>query len=105
MNALMHRNYESNAPVYIYHFTDRIEIVNPGGLYGEARPSNFPEASDYRNPVIAEAMKIMGYVNRFNYGVKQSQRELAANGNPPAEFQLDLVTKFKVTIRIAERWH
>jgi ATP-dependent DNA helicase RecG len=35
MNAVMHRNYESNAPIYIYEFSNRIEIINPGGLYGD----------------------------------------------------------------------
>lgn len=104
MNAIMHRNYESNAPIYINHFTDHIEIINPGGLYGEARPDNFPNASDYRNPIIAEAMKILGYVNRFNYGVRQAQNELAKNGNPAAEFKLDLITKFMVTIRVSSLW-
>lgn len=29
------------------------------------RNINFPNANDYRNPVIAEIMKTMGYVNRF----------------------------------------
>ncbi len=105
MNAVMHRDYESNAPVYIYEFTDRIEMVNPGGLYGDARPENFPDASDYRNPIIAAAMKVLGYVNRFNFGVKNAQKNLEDNGNPPAEFKLDLQTKFAVTIRINEEWH
>jgi ATP-dependent DNA helicase RecG len=104
MNAVMHRSYESNAPIYIYHFSDRIEIVNSGGLYGEARPDNFPDASDYRNPILAEAMKTLGYVNRFNYGVKQAQKFLADNGNPPAEFSLNLITKFAVTVKISESW-
>ncbi|MGH7239093.1 MAG: RNA-binding domain-containing protein, partial [Candidatus Saccharimonadales bacterium] len=67
MNAVMRRNYESNAPIYIYEFSNRIEIINPGGLYGEATPQNFPNASDYRNVVLAEAMKVLGYVNWFNY--------------------------------------
>ena len=105
MNAVMHRDYESNAPIYIYEFTDRIEIENPGGLYGDARPENFPNASDYRNPIIAAGMKILGYVNRFNFGVKNAQNHLKKNGNPPAEFKLDLRTKFAVTIRINEEWH
>lgn len=104
MNAVMHRSYESNAPILIRHFSDRIEIVNSGGLYGEVRPENFPDASDYRNPVLAEAMKVLGYVNKFNYGIRQAQRLLQENGNPPAEFSLDLVTKFAVTIRISEQW-
>ncbi|NLB80259.1 MAG: transcriptional regulator, partial [Clostridiaceae bacterium] len=56
MNAVMHRSYESNAPIYIYEFSNRIEIINPGGLYGEVTTQNFPNASDYRNVVIAESM-------------------------------------------------
>jgi len=104
MNAIMHRNYESNAPIYIYEFSDRIEIINPGGLFGEATPQNFPNASDYRNVVLAEAMKVIGYVNRFNYGIKRAQAELEANGNGKAEFDLSLTTKFKVSISINKNW-
>lgn len=105
MNAIMHRSYESNAPVYLYHFQDRIEIINPGGLYGEVRPENFPEASDYRNPVVATAMKNLNYVNRFNFGIFNAQKQLEKNGNPRAEFDLNLQTKFRVTIRINRKWH
>ncbi len=104
MNAVMHRSYESNAPIYIYEFSNRIEIVNPGGLYGEATSQNFPDASDYRNVVIAEAMKILGYVNRFNYGIKRAKAELIQNGNGEPEFDLSLTTKFKVTIPINKNW-
>lgn len=98
-NAVMHRNYESNAPVKFYEFSDRIEISNPGGLYGSARPDNFPHQNDYRNPIVAEALKIMGYVNKFNRGIATAQAELEANGNPPAEFIYDLPLHFSVTLR------
>lgn len=97
-NAVMHRNYESNAPVKFYEFSDRIEISNPGGLYGSARPDNFPNQNDYRNPIVAEALKIMGYVNKFNRGVATAQAELTANGNPPAKFIYNLPLYFSVTI-------
>lgn len=104
MNAIMHRDYESNAPILIYDFSDRIEIINSGGLYGDARPENFPNASDYRNPAIAEAMKLLGYVNRYNFGVYNAQKELKENNNPPATFRLDLITKFQVSIPINSKW-
>lgn len=100
----LHRNYESNSPIYIYEFSSSIEIVNPGGLYGDVTPQNFPHASDYRNVVIAESMKRLGYVNRFNYGVQNATKELEANGNGSPVFDLNLVTKFKVTIHISEKW-
>lgn len=104
MNAIMHRSYESNAPIYIYEFANRIEIVNPGGLFGEVTPQNFPNASDYRNVVLAEAMKILGYVNRFNYGIKRAKEELIRNGNGEPIFDLSLITKFKVSIPINPGW-
>jgi len=100
----MHRNYESNAPVYIYEFSNRIEIINPGGLYGDVNAQNFPFASDYRNIVLAEAMKILKYVNRFNYGIQRAKEELRENGNPEPVFDLTLVTKFKVTVGINKQW-
>ena len=104
MNAIMHRSYESNAPIYIYEFSNRIEIINSGGLYGEVTPANFPDASDYRNVVLAEAMKVSGYVNRFNYGVKKAKAELLQNGNGNPDFDLSLTTKFKVAIPINKQW-
>ncbi len=97
-NAVMHRNYESNAPVKFYEFSDRIEIQNPGGLYGSARPDNFPDQNDYRNPIVAEALKIMGYVNKFNRGIATAQAELKTNGNPPADFTFNEPLHFGVTI-------
>jgi ATP-dependent DNA helicase RecG len=86
MNAIMHRDYETNAPVQFYEYDDRIEIQNPGGLYGKVTPDNFPNVSDYRNPFIAEAMKVLGYVNRFSRGVYRVQKELMENGNGKAVF-------------------
>lgn len=98
MNSIMHRDYESNAPIKFYQYQDRIEIVNPGGLYGNARPENFPKVNDYRNPVIAEAMKVLGYVNRFNRGIARVKKELANNGNPDAIFDYKRIGVFGVTV-------
>ena len=89
MNAVLHRSYESNTPIRFYWFSDRIEIQSPGGLYGEASPENFPNQNSYRNPVLAEAMKALGYINRFGRGVLRAQEALAQNGNGSAEFQFD----------------
>jgi ATP-dependent DNA helicase RecG len=98
MNAVMHRDYESNAPIKFYQFNNSIQIANAGGLYGKARPENFPDENDYRNPVIAEAMKILGYVNRFNRGIELVKVQLAENGNPEPIFDYDKVTSFAVTV-------
>lgn len=89
LNAVMHRNYQSNTPVRFYWYSDHIAIDNPGGLYGEAATGIFPERNDYRNPVIAEAMRALGYVNRYGQGVLRAQKALRDNGNPPADIRPD----------------
>lgn len=100
MNAVMHRNYDSNTPIRFYAFSDHIEIQSPGGLYGEATPENFPTRNSYRNPVVAEAMKSLGFVNRFGYGVQRAQALLAENGSPPAVFEFD---EHSVLVKIYRR--
>jgi len=90
-NAVMHRSYDiTNAPVRVYWYDDRIEISNPGGPYGAVTPETFgaPGVTDYRNPNLAEALKVLGFVQRFGSGIPTARRELARNGNPHLEFQV-----------------
>jgi ATP-dependent DNA helicase RecG len=88
-NAILHRNYEgSNAPVRINWFEDRIEILSPGGPFGLVSIENFgqPGITDYRNAHIAEAMKVLGYVQRFGVGIATAKNALKMNGNPDMNF-------------------
>lgn len=103
MNAICHRDYEGNGPVQFYQYDDRIEIMNPGGLYGKATPENFPYVNDYRNGVVAEGMKVLGFVNRYSRGVQAVQDELRTNGNGEADFKLHLGTAFLVVENIANK--
>ena len=91
-NAIMHRTYEgTNAPVRIYWFDDRIEIINPGGPYGTVTVENFgrPGNADYRNPNLAGVMKILGFAQRFGFGIADARKALHENGNPPLEYQVE----------------
>jgi len=91
-NALLHRTYEgSAAPVRITWFSDRIEIQNPGGPYGQVTRATFgtPGVADYRNPTIAEALKSLGFIERFGVGIAIARQRLSANGNPPPEFTVE----------------
>lgn len=97
-NAIIHRDYQSNAAIKFYEFNDRIEISNAGGLYGKARPENFPKENDYRNPTIAEAAYNLGYVNRFNLGIERATAALLKNGNPEPVFDYNHSNSFSVKI-------
>ena len=91
-NAIMHRDYEAtNAPVRVTWFEDRIEIQNPGGPFGSVSHQNFakPGVTDYRNPNLAEAMKVLGFVQRFGVGIPIARRLLGEAGHPELEFTVE----------------
>lgn len=91
-NAVMHRTYEAtNAPVRVTWFDDRVEILSPGGPFGAVTAESFgrPGVCDYRNPSLAEAMKVLGFVQRFGVGLATARREMEANGNPAPEFRVE----------------
>ena len=80
-NAYLHRTYEAtHAPVRVYWFSDRIEIHNPGGPYGTVTMDNFgqPGLTDYRNPNLAEALRALGFVQRFGAGIPIARSRLGA---------------------------
>ena len=87
-NAVLHRTYETHGPIYWYWFSDRIEIHSPGGLYGRVNEGNFGEAgaTDYRNPTLAEGLKVLRFLQRFGMGIALARRRCQENGNPEPEF-------------------
>ncbi len=100
-NAVLHRTYEANGPIYWYWFADRVEIHSPGGLYGRVTPENFgtPGATDYRNPTLAEGLKVLGFLQRFGMGIALARRRCQENGNPEPEFRYDSPSAFLAVVR------
>jgi len=91
-NAVLHRTYEgTNAPVRVYWYDDRIEILSPGGPYGHVTIETFgrPGVLDYRNPILAEAMRVLGLVQRYGFGIPTARRELERAGHPAPDFEVD----------------
>jgi len=91
-NAVMHRTYEgTNAPVRVTWFNDRIEIQNPGGTFGAVSEENFgtPGVIEHRNPNLSEALKVLGYVQKFGIGIPTARRALREAGHPDIEFRID----------------
>ena len=91
-NALMHRTYEAtNAPVHVYWYNDRIEILSPGGVFGAITAENFGEPGfiDYRNPNLADAMRTFGFVQRFGMGIPIARRLLAEAGHPAPKLAIN----------------
>jgi len=100
-NAVMHRTYEdTNAPVRVTWYDDRVEIWSPGGPYGLVNAQNFgdPGMTDYRNPNLAECLRVLGWVQKFGAGIARTRVEMDNNGNPEPEFDVE-PTHVAVTLR------
>lgn len=90
-NAVMHRTYEAtHAPIHVYWFNDRIEVMSPGGAFGVVTMERFGEPGlvDYRNPSLADAMRTLGYVQRYGVGIPIARRLLEMAGHPEPEFEV-----------------
>ena len=92
-NAIMHRSYEgNNAPVRVHWYDNHIEIISPGGVFGSVTVDNFgqPGITAYRNPNLAEAMRNLGFVQRYGIGIPLAKRLLREAGHPEMEFHADM---------------
>ena len=71
LNALVHRDYSFHTegmPIQLIMYTDRMEIINPGGLYGRLTIDQLGNVQpDTRNPVLVTAMETLGKTeNRYS---------------------------------------
>jgi ATP-dependent DNA helicase RecG len=90
-NGVLHRRYDGgNAPLRVTWFSDRIEIISPGGAFG-IPPEKFgePGFTSYRNPVLAEGLKAFGFVERFGFGIQIAKEFLAKQNHPPLELRFE----------------
>lgn len=91
LNALIHRDYSchtESSPIRIMFYTDRLEVENPGGLYGRSTLDNLGKSgADTRNPAIAAALEVLiDTENRFS-GIPTTRYEMAAAGLPEPVFK------------------
>ncbi|QPK81289.1 putative DNA binding domain-containing protein [Schaalia sp. ZJ405] len=101
VNALMHRDYSPLArgtQVQINMFVDRLEITNPGGLYGAVTLSNLGTAglSSTRNQRLATLLETVALpsggivAENRGTGIQVIQSSLADALLPPAEIRGEL---------------
>ena len=101
LNALIHRDYSihtDHSPIRVVLYRDRMEVENPGGLYGRITINDLGKvAADTRNPFIAGGLEVMlGTENRFS-GIPTVRSEMERAGLKPAVFK-SRHGVFKVTL-------
>ena len=91
LNALVHRDYSIHTegmPIQVVMYEDRLEIRNPGGIYGRLRVDQLGKVQpDTRNPVLASALEILGVTENRYSGIPTMRRALAGAGLPEPVFQ------------------
>lgn len=101
LNALIHRDYSihtENEPIRIMIFDDRIEVTNPGGLYGRLSLDDFGKThSDIRNPFIASILEILEITENRYSGIPTIYAEMEKAGLMEPKFEIIRGT-FKVTL-------
>ena len=87
-NALIHRDYTRLGAVHVQWHTDRLEISNPGGFPEGVRLDNLlVTAPRPRNPLLADAFKRAGIVERTARGIDTIFYEQLRNGRPAPSYE------------------
>lgn len=90
LNALVHRDYSIHTegmPIQLTMFEDRVEIRNPGGLYGRIRIDQLGKVQpDTRNPVIASELEVLKITENRYSGIPTIRREMQEYGLLQPEF-------------------
>jgi ATP-dependent DNA helicase RecG len=87
-NALIHRDYARLGAVYVQLHDERIEIMNPGGFPEGVRLDNLLVTPPRpRNPLLADAMKRAGVVERTGRGIDAVFASQLRSGRPAPSYQ------------------
>lgn len=102
LNALLHRDYSIHTegmPIQLTMYADRLEVGNPGGLYGRLRVDQLGTVQpDTRNPVLVTAMESLGETENRYSGIPRIRHAMAELGLPEPEFN-NTRSYFSVTLR------
>lgn len=109
LNALVHRDYSFHTegmPIQLTLYTDRIEVTNPGGLYGRLTLDQLGNIQpDTRNPVLVTVMETLGKTENRYSGIPTIRYAMEKRGLPEpvfsnrrGEFSVALYNKTEKTV-------
>lgn len=101
LNAIVHRDYSIHTegmPIQLTMYNDRLEVKNPGGLYGRLTIDQLGKVQpDTRNPVFATAMETLNLTENRYSGIPTIRTEMKNAGLPAPVFENSRGT-FSVTL-------
>jgi ATP-dependent DNA helicase RecG len=86
-NALVHRDYTRRGAVHVQWNEDQLEISSPGGFPAGIRVDNLLVAPPHpRSPLLADAFKRAGLVERTGRGINRMFAEQLRVGRPAPDY-------------------
>jgi ATP-dependent DNA helicase RecG len=99
VNAVCHRDYRiKGRRIEVRMYSDRMEIISPGGLPGYMTLDNLVEEHFSRNPRLVSGLYQWGYIEELGLGIDRMIEEMAQAGHPPPTFDATPYS-FTVTLR------
>ena len=87
INAVCHRDYRlRGSSIEIRMYTDRLEVISPGGLPAYITLDNIVDEHYSRNPRIVNGLYQWGYIEELGLGVDRMIEDMVAAGHPPPVF-------------------
>jgi ATP-dependent DNA helicase RecG len=88
VNAVAHRDYRIRGRrIEVRMYTDRLEIISPGGLPGYMTLENLVEEHFSRNPRLVNGLFQWGYIEELGLGIDQMIEEMVQAGHAPPDFK------------------
>lgn len=101
VNAVAHRDYRiTGRRIEIRMYTDRLEIISPGGLPGYMTLDNLVEEHFSRNPRLVNGLYQWGYIEELGLGVDQMIEDMVQAGHDPPQFQ---ATPYSFTVTLSNK--
>lgn len=98
INAVAHRDYSNfvrGSHIQVRMFADRLEVENPGGLYGGVTIEGLKEGQSTRNRLLVQLMEDMHLVENRGSGIDAMLEAMQKRGLPAPVFE-DRKTSFLV---------
>jgi ATP-dependent DNA helicase RecG len=99
VNAVCHRDYRlKGRRIEIRMFSDRMEVISPGGLPGFITIDNLVEEHFSRNPRLVSGLFQWGYIEELGLGIDRMIEEMTLAGHAPPRF---IATPYSFTVTLS----
>lgn len=101
VNAVSHRDYRlSGRRIEIRMYSDRLEVISPGGLPGYMTLDNLVDEHFSRNPRLVNGLFQWGYIEELGLGIDQMIEDMVQAGHPPPQFR---ATAYSFTVTLSNQ--